>query len=57
MSSEQTAGQNHRFSAIGAENFFEYQAISNTESFNWYMEFKSFIRCQNYTFCRQDGSV
>jgi hypothetical protein len=39
MSIEQAAGQNHKVSALGAENASEYQAISNTEGINRYMEF------------------
>ena len=38
MSIEQAAGQNHKASAIGAENPFEYHAISDTEGYNRYME-------------------
>jgi hypothetical protein len=52
MSSEQAAGQSHKLRAFGAENSFEYQAISNAEGYNWDMKFKSFIRCQGYTFGR-----
>jgi len=57
VSIEQAAGQNHKLSAIGAENLFEYQEISITEGYNWSIEFKSLIRCQNFTFGRQDRSV
>jgi hypothetical protein len=33
MSIEQGARQNYKLSAIGAENPFEYYAISNTEGY------------------------
>jgi len=57
VSSEQAAGQSHKLRTFGAENPFEYQAVANTEVYNWCMKFKSFIRCQSYTFGRQNRCV